>query len=62
MGSPPSLGHVFPQDDLHDHDIDALGKCMCEPILFPVQQPDGGIGTLWRHQAYDGREADEASE
>ena len=47
--------HVFPIDDLVDHDTDG-GDCVCGPTTKPVERDDGSIAWIVCHHALDGRE------
>ena len=47
--------HVFPLNDLVDHDTDG-GDCVCGPTTEPVERDDGSIGWVVCHHALDGRE------
>lgn len=46
--------HVYPLDDLVEHNTNDPESCICGPTLEPV---DGG--TLIRHHSLDGREFSE---
>lgn len=51
--------HVFPVDDLIEHEAD--GGCPCGPTSEPVERVDGSIGWLLIHHSLDGRETTETS-
>lgn len=42
--------HVWPIDDLVDHDTDT-DDCLCGPTVEPVPRPDGSTGWLLTHHA-----------
>lgn len=50
--------HVFPVDDLVEHDTDG-GDCVCGPTTEPVERNDGSMGWLVVHHSLDGRELHE---
>lgn len=50
--------HVFPVNDLVEHDTDA-GTCVCIPEQRPVKRDDGSISWIAVHHSLDGREASE---
>lgn len=50
-----STVHVYPVDDIIDHDTDG-GDCPCGPTTEPVPADDGYIGSLIIHRSLDGRE------
>lgn len=50
--------HVFPLDDLIDHDLDG-GDCPCGPTDIPVERDDGSFGWVVSHHSLDGRELHE---
>jgi hypothetical protein len=45
--------HVIPMDDLLAHEN--TEECACLPVTEPVPTPDGGVGWLVTHSAWDGR-------
>jgi hypothetical protein len=48
--------HVWPEDDLVDHDTeDDDGGCICGPLVEPVPREDGSYGWMITHHALDGR-------
>jgi hypothetical protein len=48
--------HVWPEDDLVDHDLeDHDGGCICGPLITPVPREDGSYGWMITHHALDGR-------
>ena len=53
--------HVYPLNDLIDHDTDG-GECMCGPTTEAVQRDDGSYGWLSVHHSLDGRELQERNE
>jgi hypothetical protein len=53
-----STVHVFPVNDLVQHDTDGDG-CACGPRSEPVKRDDGSIGWVVVHHSLDGREANE---
>lgn len=52
--------HVYPVNDLIDHDIDG-GDCLCGPRIEAVKRDDGSCGWILTHHSLDGREFREAS-
>lgn len=53
----PNVMHVFPLDDLIEHDHSAAGgDCPCGPTVQPVRHADGSVGWLTVHHSLDGRE------
>lgn len=50
-----STVHVYPNNDLIDHDTDG-GDCVCGPTVEPVPRDDGSMGWLVTHHSLDGRE------
>lgn len=54
----PQTVHVYPNNDLIDHDTDG-GECPCGPTPEPVFDADGGCGWVITHHSLDGREAHE---
>ena len=51
-----STVHVFPVNDLIEHDTDT-GDCVCGPTTEPVIGCDGSCGWVIVHHSLDGREA-----
>lgn len=47
--------HVFPLDDLVEHDTDS-DDCVCGPTVEAVQRGDGTTGWITIHHSLDGRE------
>jgi hypothetical protein len=48
--------HVFPINDLVEHQVDDGGGCTCGPRVEPVERDDGSYGWLVVHHSLDGRE------
>lgn len=49
--------HVYPVDDLIDHDTNGGEPgCACGPETRPVQREDGSMGWVVVHHSLDGRE------
>lgn len=53
-----SAVHVFPVNDLVEHDTDG-GDCICGPETEPVARDDGTFGYVVTHHSLDGRELHE---
>lgn len=53
-----STVHVYPINDLTDHDTNS-DECACGPTTEPVRADDGSIGWLITHHSLEGREANE---
>lgn len=51
--------HVFPINDLVEHEWDDDGECPCGPEVQPVEREDGSIGWVYMHNALDGRDLEE---
>lgn len=51
--------HVFPINDLVEHEWDDNGDCPCGPEVQPVECEDGTIGWVYLHNALDGRDLEE---
>jgi hypothetical protein len=51
--------HVYPIDDLVEHDMTSDGECVCGPETVPVERDDGSIGYVIVHHSLDGREQHE---
>lgn len=51
--------HVYPVDDLIDHDTTGEADCACGPTTRPVKRDDGSVGWLIIHHSLDGRELHE---
>lgn len=51
--------HVWPSEDLLEHDLDDEGGCICGPAVEPVEGQNGYIGWLITHHSLDGREQHE---
>ena len=51
-GSP---AHVWPEDDLVDHDVEG-DECVCGVTSEPVERVDGSFGWVTVHHALDSRE------
>jgi hypothetical protein len=47
--------HVYPINDLVEHDTDG-GECICGPREKPVKAEDGSVDWLIVHHSLDGRE------
>jgi len=47
-----SIMHVYPVDDLIEHDTTGDG-CVCGPAVSPLERDDGSIGWLVLHHALD---------
>lgn len=52
--------HVYPVNDLVEHDMDENGDCACGPTIEPVERDDGSIGWVYHHHSLDGREHEPA--
>jgi hypothetical protein len=50
--------HVYPENDLMDHDTDT-DECICMSRIEPVERSDGTIGWVAVHHSLDGREQHE---
>lgn len=50
--------HVFPANDLIDHDTESDG-CPCSPAIEAVPRDDGSFGWVATHHSLDGREFNE---
>ena len=46
--------HVLPVADLIEHPLNA--DCACGPTCEPIERDDGTIGSIYNHNALDGRE------
>jgi hypothetical protein len=53
--------HVFPVDDLIDHDLDSDDGCVCGPDQIPVKREDGSMAWIASHHSLDGREQQETT-
>ena len=53
--------HVYPVDDLVEHDTSGEEDCICGPETEPVEREDGSMGWLISHHSLDGRELHEAA-
>lgn len=51
--------HVYPGNDLIEHDTETDGDCPCGPTVEPVVRDDGSIGWIYIHHSLDGREQHE---
>lgn len=51
--------HVYPIDDLTEHDTSDNGDCPCGPETQAVERDDGSMSWVLTHHALDGREHDE---
>ena len=51
--------HVYPVDDLVEHNTSGEEDCICGPETEPVEAEDGSIGWLVTHHSLDGRELSE---
>lgn len=49
--------HVYPVEDLRDHDIENEGQCWCHPVLYEENN-----GDVWVHNSMDQREKYETGE
>ena len=57
MINPSDVMHVFPVDDLVEHDTETSEPdCVCGPEVQPVVREDGSVEWLLVHQALDGRQ------
>ncbi|MFD4397203.1 hypothetical protein [Kitasatospora sp. NPDC058478] len=55
-----SSGHVFPLDDLVEHNTTTEEpNCVCGPTTVPVERDDGSMAWLIVHHSLDGRERHE---
>lgn len=55
----PDIIHVYPVNDLVEHDTSEGGDCPCGPRTEPVKREDGSMGWLVTHHSLDGREQQE---
>ena len=56
MINPSDVMHVFPVDDLVEHDTETSEPdCVCGSEVQPVVREDGSVEWLLVHQALDGR-------
>ena len=55
MHTDGSPAHVWPEDDLVDHDVEG-DDCVCGVTSEPVERDDGSFGWVNTHHALDGRE------
>lgn len=53
-----STFHVYPVNDLIDHDRDGE-DCVCGPDTEPIERDDGSMAWLISHHSLDGRELSE---
>jgi len=51
--------HVYPVNDLVEHDTEHGTDCVCGPRVRPVVRDDGSIGWVITHHSLDGREKTE---
>lgn len=52
--------HVWPEDDVVDHDIDSLDECVCGPtVAFLDNDGTAFVQPLVSHHSLDGRERNE---
>lgn len=54
----PHIGHVYPIDDLVEHDTET-DDCVCGPDSLRVIRDDGADAWVIVHHSLDGREAHE---
>lgn len=52
------VSHIWPVNDLIEHEADDDGACPCGPCMTPVSV-DGNNGWLITHHSLDGRERQE---
>lgn len=50
--------HVYPENDLTEHDTENEDACICGPTPRLVDTPEGD-GWIYVHHSLDGREAKE---
>lgn len=48
--------HVYPVEDLIEHDVENGDACVCGPRTGPVKRDDGSIAWIVTHHSLDGRE------
>lgn len=48
--------HVYPNDDLIEHDTEHGGDCICGPEVEAVKRDDGSFAYIVVHHSLDGRE------
>lgn len=51
-----STVHVYPVNDLIDHDTERAEDCICGPAVEAVYREDGSNGWVTTHHSLDGRE------
>lgn len=51
--------HVYPVEDLIEHNAEEGGACICGPRTTPVKRDDGSMAWVVTHHSLDGRELTE---
>jgi hypothetical protein len=51
--------HVYPVEDLIEHNVEEDDACICGPRTTPVKRDDGSMAWVITHHSLDGRELPE---
>ncbi|MEU8101746.1 hypothetical protein [Streptomyces rubiginosohelvolus] len=51
--------HVYPVEDLIEHNVEEGDGCVCGPRTTPVKRDDGSMAWVVTHHSLDGRELTE---
>jgi len=54
-----STMHVYPVEDLIEHNVEEDDACICGPRTTPVKRDDGSMAWVITHHSLDGRELPE---